>query len=42
VITLRVYSHLFDARDKAAQARDAMEAQFGSVISLTRAEGVAS
>jgi integrase len=37
VITLRVYSHLFDARDKASQARDAMEAQFGPLIPLTPA-----
>jgi integrase len=40
VITLRVYSHMFDAREKASQARDAMEAQFGSLIPLTPAEGV--
>lgn len=32
VITLRVYAHMFDARDKASQARDALEAQFGSLI----------
>jgi integrase len=38
VITLGVYSHMFDARDKASQARDAMETQFGSLIPLTRAE----
>ncbi|HET6683286.1 MAG TPA: tyrosine-type recombinase/integrase [Gaiella sp.] len=34
VITLRVYSHLFDARDKAKQARDALEDEFGALISL--------
>jgi integrase len=32
VITLGTYSHLFDARDKAQQARDALEAEFGSLI----------
>jgi len=30
--TLGVYSHLFDARDKANQARDALEASFGSML----------
>lgn len=32
VITLGTYSHMFDARDKARQARDALDAEFGSLI----------
>jgi integrase len=34
VITLGTYSHLFDARDKAKQARDALEAEFGALIAM--------
>jgi len=32
--TLSVYSHLFDARVKAKQARDALQEEFGALISL--------
>ena len=30
--TLARYSHMFDARDKAAQAREAMDTQFGALL----------
>ena len=36
--TLDVYSHLFDARRHAEQARDALEADFGQILAGTKQE----